>query len=364
MINVFGSCVGTEELEEIKSSLKAQWLGIGPKVNQFEKMMASHVGNDDFVCVNSGSNALLAAIESLQLPKGSEVIIPSVTWISCATSVELAGLKPVFCDVDYDTVNVTTESIYKAKTKRTKAVMVVHYGGFPVLAGYFLNVPVISDCAHAADTFFEGRHIGSFYDVSIFSFDGVKNISSGEMGGVTSPNKKYCDEVRNIRYCGIQKSGFEASTDKSKWWEYELKKPFPKMLPNDITASIGIAQLKKLDILQARRKSIWDRYQESLSDVCWLRLPPEIPEHIKHSYFTYFIKVINGKRDKLARYLLDNGIYTTVRYQPLHLMKYFNSKQKLPVAEKLNEELLNIPLHPSLTDKDVEFIIDKIKAFE
>ena len=118
----------------------------------------------------------------------------------------------------------------------------------------------------------------------------------------------------------------------------------------------------KLEKLQARRKEVWDIYQKELR-LSWLALPPEIPGHVSHSYFTYFIKVLNGKRDGLARYLLDNGIYTTVRYEPLHLYKQFGKYRKLPVAERLNEELLNLPLHPNLSDRDVEYIIEKIKGF-
>ena len=166
-----------------------------------------------------------------------------------------------------------------------------------------------------------------------------------------------------MRYCGLVKSGLQASTEKKRWWEYELKEPFIKMLPNDITASIGIAQLRKLDVLQLKRKQIWERYSQALKDLKWLLIPTDIPKFVKHSYFTYFIKVINGRRDELARYLLDSGIYTTVRYEPLHLYKQFGSKQKLPVAEKLNEELLNLPLHPNLSNKDVEYIIEKIRGF-
>lgn len=363
MINVFGSNVGQEELDEIKSCFDDQWLGIGKKVQTFEEQLAKFTGMSDVVLVDSGSNALYIAIEALNLPPHSEIILPAVTWISCATSIELAGHTPVFADVSYNTINIDLDSINNVMSNKTAAIMIVHYAGLPVICPE-IHLPIISDCAHAINTFYKGKHIGSMYGISTFSFDSVKNIACGELGGVTSPSPTLISEVRNLRYCGIRKSGFESSGTKERWWEYELKKAFPKMMPNDISASIGISQLRRLDSLQIRRKEIWDIYQRELANVDWIITPPNVPSYVQHSYFTYFIKVINERRDELAKYLLDNGIYTTVRYHPLHMISNYHKGYRLPMAEKINEQLLNIPLHPSLSDTDVEYIIEKIKKFK
>jgi len=362
MINVFGSSVGQEELDEIKTSLDSQWLGLGKKVETFEKMMSEKTNLNGFTLIDNCSNGLYLALSMMNLPKNSEIIVPAVTWISCANAVLKAGLKPVFCDVDYHSINITNETLDEVVTENTKAIMLVHYAGLPCYIK--TELPTIAECAHAVDTNVYGSHIANFYDINVFSFDSMKNIACGELGGIVSKRPFYNKIAKTLRYCGIEKSGLLASTNKSRWWEYECHIPFIKMLPNDISASIAIAQYKKLPRLQDVRKLIWDRYNEALCNIGWIEIPPEIPNHIKHSYFTYFIKVLNGKRDELAKYLLDNGIYTTVRYHPLHLMECFNSKQKLPVSELLNEQLLNLPLHPNLSDKDVEYIIDKIKDFK
>jgi dTDP-4-amino-4,6-dideoxygalactose transaminase len=363
MINVFGSCVGKEELSELKDCIDRQWLGIGKKTEVFEKMMSSKIGMD-FVAVDNGSNALYLAVKLLDLPKGSEVIIPAVTWVSCASAVILAGCRPVFADVDYQTINITNDTIEEVISRKTKAIMVVHYSGYPAIIS--TRLPVIADCAHAVDTYImldrNHIHVSCLSDISIFSFDSIKNVACGELGGIAG-SEEYIKRARDMRYCGLVKSGLQASTEKARWWEYELKEPFIKMLPNDLTASIGIAQLNKLNKLQTRRKTIWDIYQSQLR-LSWIDLPIEVPSGWQDSYFTYAIKVVSGHRDKLARYLLDNGIYTTVRYQPLHLYKQFGRQRRLPVAEELNETLLNLPLHPNLSDKDVEYIIDKIKKFK
>lgn len=361
MINVFGSCTGAEELAEIKDCLDREWLGMGVKTETLEKLLAEKLEVPDFTLIDNCSNGLLMALEMLNLSKHDSVILPAITWISAANAVKLAGHNIIFADVDYDTVNMNTATLNDVLCDSAKAVMPVHYAGLPCWIK--TNLPVISDCAHAVDSYIDNIPLSQYYTISVYSFDSMKNIACGELGGICSIKKQYQDMTKRLRYCGILKSGLQAVTDKNRWWQYEVLEPFIKMLPSDISAAIGIAQFKKLDILQQKRKDIWDAYNAELCDIDWIVVPPEIHKGIKHSYFTYFIKVINGKRDELAKYLLDKGIYTTVRYEPLHLYPAFGSRQKLPVAEKLNEELLNLPLHPGLSVNDVTYIIDCIKNF-
>lgn len=366
MINVFGSLVGPEELEEIRTSLEAQWMGIGPKTKAFEEQFARRIGAPEFVLLDSGSNSLHLAITLLGLPPGSEVIVPSFTWISCAHAVVLSGCKPVFADVDYETQNITRETVERARTKDTRAVMVVHYGGLPVELEPIqaLGLPVVEDAAHAVDSKRKGRTCGTLGEVGIYSFDAIKNLAMGEGGGLTAKNPDWVKRARQLRYCGIGKSGFEASANKDRWWEYNVAEFFPKMLPSDIAASIGLAQLRKLDKMQAYRRKLWELYQKELADVPWLSRPKDAPEGDQHSYFTYCIRVHGGRRDALAKHLYQNGIYTTLRYHPLHMNKIYGSTAKLPVCERLNEEALSIPLHPGLKDADVEKVLATLKAFK
>ena len=367
MINVFGSYTGQEEIDELSSSMNSQWMGIGPKVEKFEKLMADKTGLD-FVAVDNCSNALYMACEILNLKRGSEVIVPAITWISCANAVLKAGCRPVFADCDYNTINVTDETLDAVTTRLTRAKMVVHYAGYPADITN-TNVPVIGDCAHAADTYMalggvgKKYHIANYSDIAVFSFNEVKNIATPGMGGVAALNTDYSQKAKAMRYCGILKSGFQAASDRKRWWEYEIKAPFIKMLPNDICASIAIAQFKKLETMQQIRKAIYSTYQAGFKDEEWFLTPPEIPDYIQHGYFTYYLRILNGKRDELAYYLKEKGIYTTVRYQPLHLIKTYGSKQKLPVSELLNEQLINLPLHPGLSANDVCKVIGAVKDF-
>lgn len=365
MINVFGSKVGEREIKEVAESISNQWMGMGPKTKMFENRMAERLGVNKFVLVDSGSNGLYMALSLLNLKKGCEVILPSFTWVSCAQVVLLAGCVPVFCDVDMDSQNVTADLIKPHITENTGAVMIVHYAGLSVDMDPILELgyPVVEDACHAVDSTYKGRPCGTLADIGVYSFDAVKNLSMGEGGGVVSKNKDYMERADILRYCGIGKSGFEASTHgKERWWEYNIVEPFIKMNPSDIAAAIGLAQLEQFDELQNYRKKIWAIYQKEFKELDWVKTPMDASNGDKHSYFTYFIQV--PERDKLAKYLLDNGIYTTLRYHPLHMNPIYNCRVSLPNSEKLNETGLNIPLHPSLTMEDVDKIVTCIKAFK
>lgn len=361
MITVFGSLTGKEEINELSSSIESCWMGMGEKVKQFEKEFSSHI-NADFLMVDSGSNALLMAVKMLDLPPGSDIILPSFTWVACAQAIILNGHRPVFADVEIDTQNISARTIEKAMTPNTKAIMVVHYAGKPVEMEPILDfsLPVIEDAAHAVDSSLNGKKCGTIGDVGIYSFDSVKNLATPEGGGLTC--RSGIEKAKYLRYCGIGKSGLQNISSKDRWWEYDIKDIFPKTLPNDISAAVGLVQLQKLKKHQQLRKKIWDIYQQELN-IDWIQNPVNAATNEVHSYFSYFIRVLNGKRDQLAKYLLDNKIYTTLRYHPLHLNNIYKSDSVLPNCEKLNEEGLNIPLHPNLTEQDQNKVIEKIKEF-
>jgi dTDP-4-amino-4,6-dideoxygalactose transaminase len=365
VISVFGSKVGAEELRQVRSTLEAQWMGIGPKTKAFEAAFTKRLGLSDLALVDSGSNGLYLAVKLLGLPRGSEVIVPSLTWISCAHAVLLAGCVPVFCDVELDTQNASVDTIEPCLTPRTGAIMVVHYAGKPVDMDGVLGLghPVIEDAAHAVDSRIDGRACGSMGTLGVYSFDAVKNLAMGEGGGLTARDPELVARARLLRYCGIGKSGFQASADKARWWEYAIVDVMPKLLPNDVAASIGLAQLAKLDALQAYRKRIWERYQHEFAQTAWLVRPQDPGPRDQHSYFTYFVRVPGGRRDRLAKYLYDKGIYTTLRYHPLHMNEIYKSTARLPHCEQLNEEGLNLPLHPNLSDTDVDQVLSAMRSF-
>jgi dTDP-4-amino-4,6-dideoxygalactose transaminase len=367
MISVFGSNISEKEINNVIEVLKSNWLGFGGKVSEFEKNFSKKLGTENFCMVDSGSNALFMAVKLLDLPPNSDIILPSFTWVSCAQAILMAGHNPVFCDVELDSMNVSAEKIAPHITKNTKAVMIVHYAGKPVDLYPIMDIglPVIEDAAHAVDSLYRGKSCGTITDVGIFSFDAVKNLTAGEGGGICTKDKEKIEKARMLRYCGIGKSGFEAassSNSNNKWWEYNIVEPFIKMLPTNIAAAIALTQLERLESLQGRRKAIWDTYQKEFESEDWVIKPLEAKDDERHSYFTYVIRV--PKRDELARHLFDSGIYTTLRYHPLHLNGVYKSEKKLENSVLLNKDALSIPLHPNLTDGEMQFIISNIKSFK
>ena len=368
MISVFGSMVGDEEIANVTACMKSQWMGFGKNVELFEKKYQDKYGLPTFAMVDSGSNALFMAVTLLDLPLGSEIILPSFTWVSCAQAIIMAGHKPVFCDNDLNTMNVRATDIQARVTDKTGAIMIVHYAGLavdmdPILA---LGFPVIEDAAHAVDSTYKGMACGTIGDIGIFSYDAVKNLTVGEGGGITARLSSRIERAKVMRYCGIGKSGFDAAVStaggKSRWWEYNIQEPFIKMLPTNLAASIGLAQLDRIDDLQARRKTIWEIYQQELSEIPDLITPSEAKHGDRHSYFTYCIRV--PKRDDLAHFLLSEQIYTTLRYHPLHLNRLYGQTDiSLPNCEQLNQDALSIPIHPRMSEADVEQVISAIRVF-
>jgi dTDP-4-amino-4,6-dideoxygalactose transaminase len=368
MISVFGSLVGESEISNVVSCMQSQWMGFGKHVDAFEEKYMKKYVLPSFAMVDSGSNALFMAVKLLNLPEQSEIILPSFTWVSCAQAVLLAGHIPIFCDVDLETMNVRKEDILSKISNKTGAIMVVHYAGLAVDMDPILELgyPVIEDAAHAIDTTYKGKPCGAIGSVGIFSFDAVKNLTVGEGGGITSIDSKMIERAKVMRYCGIGKSGFDSAManagEKARWWEYNIKEAFIKMLPTNLAANIGIAQLDRIDELQKRRKVIWEKYQNAFANIPEIITPKEALGGDKHSYFTYCIRV--PKRDELAHYLLSEQIYTTLRYHPLHMNPLYGQMDVvLPNSEVLNQEALSIPLHPRLTDEEVDFVISRIIDF-
>jgi dTDP-4-amino-4,6-dideoxygalactose transaminase len=363
LLQVFGATFGEPELEAVRDALERGWIGMGPGVKRFEEALAERFGVE-VVMVNSGTSALQLAVDLLDLPEGSEVVLPSFTWVGCAHAIALAGHTPVFADVDPETANVDAATARKVITERTAAIMVVHYAGkpAPVDALAELGLPLIEDAAHAIDSRVDGRWCGTIGDLGVLSFDSVKNLATPDGGALLTADAEVAERARRLRYCGIGGSGFDRRGD-GRWWEHGIERPYAKLVPNDVSAGIGLAQLKRLDESQRRRREIWAAYGAALAGLDWLSRPPGPGPGERNSWFTYLVRVLDGRRDQLAAALLGAGVYTTLRYSPLHRIGPYAGGASLPVTERLADEGLNLPLHPRMTDADVERVVDALNAF-
>ena len=382
-INIYQPSLGQEELNAIDKVFKSNWLGKGKKTDEFVNAFASKLTTanfdgmgfttaspDDLLPISSCTEGLFQSID-LYVKEGDEVILPSISFVGAGNAIIAKKAIPVFCDVNPNTLNVEVEHIESKITNKTKAVIVLHFAGVPCDIERITNlcsqhnIKLIEDNANSPFSRVNIKSTGTFGDIGLWSFDSMKQLVMGDGGMIYCNNKEEMEQLVHATYLGLKtNSGFSNSVDQ-KWWEYDISMPGRRCITNDIQAAIGIEQLKKIDSQLIRRKLIHNMYTNTLQKLDWINVPNEIPTGIESSYYMYHIQTVEAKdRDPLAIYLRKQGVYTTFRYYPLHWVKYFQSNQKLPNTEYAANHTLCIPLHQSLSDKDVSYIIKTIKDFK
>lgn len=367
MIQVFKPFMGQEECNAVAEVLKSGWIGLGPKTAEFEQEFAKFIGVKYVVGVNSCTAALDLALKLLGIRHGDEVIVPTMTFVSTAHIVAYNLATPIFADVDEKTLAIDLEDIKRKITLRTKAIIPVHYSGrtcdmdaLKEIAGDM--IAIIEDAAHACGAEYKGKKCGSLGDIGCFSFHAVKNLAMGDGGALTLNNQQMCERAKRMRWLGIDKGTWDRTKmDKSYWWEYFVNEIGLKCHMNDIQASIGLVQLKKLESMNKRRREIVKMYTEGLKDIDGIETPPEDTKDYKSSWHIYCIKC--NKRDDLSAYLEKKGIGTGVHYKPIHTYPCYGNKPCLPVAERVFKKILSLPMHPGLSDRDVVRIVGLIRNF-
>lgn len=372
MIPVFKPYIDEEEKKEVMRVLDSRWWGLGPETQVFEKEFLNYLGSSYGVATNSGTAALHIALDSLNLRNGDEVILPAFTFVSTAHVIKYVGATPVFADINKETLNIDPESIEKNITSKTKAIIVVHYGGFSCDMQEILGIAkkygikVIEDCAHAAGAEYDGKKLGTFGDFSAFSFHAVKNLASGDGGMVISKSGNYLEHMKSFRWVGISKTTWDryspiSNGDEENKSAYDVENFGFKYHMNDIQAAIARVQLKRLDKVNEIRHKLVIRYRENLSEIPGIKFQVE-SSHQKPSYHLFVI--LSKKRDRIMNYLNAHGIATSVHYTPIYKFTAYSdnySKLVLPVTEEVSKEVLTLPLFPELTIEQVDFISDKIK---
>jgi len=356
MINIFQPLLGLEELLAVAQTFESNWIGKGDKVSTFEYQFAKYLGvpADNVVSTNSATEALFQVLEYIDVD-GMEVILPSISFVGAANAVIANGGVPVFCDVDYKTLNTSLEYIEPLVTNKTIAIILLHYGGYPcdiqpiVKMANEKFICVIEDAACALGATYNNKPVGTLADFGIWSFDAMKTITCGD-GGII-----YCSlpdkGLKHYMYLGMtSQSGI--SSDNNKWWEFEVTYPGRRSIMNDIAASIGLSQLAKLPDFLGKRAMYKSIYEQHLGEL------PILPGCTSgHSF--YWIQT--PRRDELAKHLRDNDIYTTFRYWPCH--KALGVNVGLPNTEKAAQETLLLPLHQSLSYNDVMTVIELTQEF-
>lgn len=376
MINIFQPSLEKEELNAVNRVFQSNWIGRGEETKAFENEFASHLNlapdmSSSVKTVSCCSAGLFHTMKLLDIQPGDEVILPSIHFVAAANAILDRGAVPVFCDVDPRTLNVTAKTIEEKITKKTKAVLVLHYGGLPcdmdsiceLVKTY--KIKLVEDSACSVASKYKGKSCGTFGDIGIWSFDAMKILVCGDGGMMYIKQPELMEKFEKLSYLGLcSKSGFENSIDK-KWWAYDVSCYGRRDIMNDISSSIGREQLKKLPGFIKKRQSISQIYNQELCNEHWLTLPPTVPEDCQSSYYFYWVQLKDQNlRDSFAKYLREHQIYTTFRYYPLHWVKFYKMDHcVLKNVENAALTTLCLPIHQSLSEQDVAYIIDNIRNF-
>lgn len=366
--------IDNDDINEVVKVLESDWITTGPKIKEFEDALCSYIGCSHCVAVNSGTSALDIAVQALELPKGSEVITTPFTFVATSNAIIYNGLKPVFADICNDTFNIDPEDIRRKVTKDTKAIIYVDYAGQPCdikaiqeIADEF-NLYLIEDACHAIGAEYEGRKVGNFADLTIFSFHPVKHITTGEGGVVVTDDEELNERLSLLRSHGIDKNAQDRYGPDASW-AYDMKYLGRNYRMTDFQAALGISQLKKLDMFIDKRNELASRYQEFLGDVGAVTLP-EIMGNVRHVWHLFTILLDESiDRDEFFRYMRNANIGVNLHYIPVYRHSYyvenfgFDAKE-FPVTENVFKRIITLPLFPRMSEHELRYICSKIKNYQ
>lgn len=373
-IRLFKPSVGKEELDNIRAAFERSWIGLGPNVNEFEEKWSEFVGSEKAIGVNSATAALHLAIACFNFPKGKKVLLPSQTFAATATAVLYNDLIPVFVDSDPITLGISLDDMMSKYDEDCVAVMPVHYAGHPVPMEILVpwakekGLKVIEDCAHTAGAMYKGKILGTWGDIGCYSFEEKKLMTTGDGGMMVTNKPELFKDVKAMRWVGIDKDNWKTAqsyTDEKRdamHWFYEINVLGYKYNMNDLAAAIGLAQLKKLPAMNARRSDIIQKYMDGLQGVEGVM--PLLPfEPSNYCYQMFGIRA--DRRDELMIHLKSKGIATGCHYTPLSMQPLFAPfAYGCETIEKEYEKIMTLPLHAELTDEEVEYVVENIRAFK
>ncbi len=366
--------IGPREISEVTDTLKSGWLTLGPKTKKFESETAKYLGAKNTVAVSSCTAGLHLSLSALEIGPGDEVITTSLTFPATVNVIEHVGAKVVFADIKRDSYNLDSKDIIKKITKKTKAIIPVHYSGnadglseiYEIAKEYKLYV--IEDAAHAMGASYKGRKIGSSEGIASFSFYATKNMTTGEGGLVSLKDDELAEKIRVLSLHGISKDVWKRYSKKGSW-KYEVNYPGYKYNFTDIQAALGLVQLQRLDSLNQRRRHLADLYNKLLCNVKGIKIP-YFPDEGKPIWHLYVIEVDEKEagisRDIFIEKLLEKSIGTSVHFIPQHIQPYYSKKYHLkatdlPVCYEVYNRIVSLPLYTKMSDKDVATVAEAIR---
>ncbi len=358
------------EIDEVLAALQAAWIGTGPRAARFEEQFAAYIGVPHAIAMNSCTAALHLGLVAIDLQPGDEVIVPSMTFASTANVVVHAGGKPVLADVRRDTMCLDPDELARLITPRTRAVIPVHFAGRACEMDEIMRlsrahgIRVIEDCAHAVETIYHGRHVGTIGDIGAFSFYATKNVVTGEGGMLTTTNPDWVSRVRALRLHGLSGDAWKRFSDDG-FKQYEIVEPGFKYNMMDLQAAMGLHQLARVEEGLVRRTQVWSRYNDAFSHLPVV-LPSPDAEGTRHARHLYTLLLdldrLTADRDTIQAALHRQHIGTGVHFRALHLHRYYREvhgyqRGDFPNAEWISERTLSLPLSSALTEGDVDDVV-------
>ncbi|MCX9081603.1 MAG: UDP-4-amino-4,6-dideoxy-N-acetyl-beta-L-altrosamine transaminase [Candidatus Methanoperedens sp.] len=366
--------IDEEDINEVAKVLRSSWITTGPKIKEFEDAICAYIGCSYSTAVNSGTSALDIAVQSLDLPAGSEIITTPFTFVATSNAIIYNGHRPVFADICPDTFNIDPEDIRRKITENTKAIIYVDYAGHPCdirelkkIADEF-DLYLIEDACHAIGAEYEQKKVGNFADMTIFSFHPVKHITTGEGGAVVTDNTELYEKLSLLRTHGIDKNTMDRYGPDASW-AYDMKYLGRNYRITDFQAALGISQLKKLDGFLDRRTELASKYDQLLGDVDFIRLPI-VKNNVKHAYHIYTILLDDTiNRDEFFKYMKAASIGVNVHYIPAYRHSYYINnfnidRHDFPVTEDIFKRIITLPLFPEMGRDKMEYIAETIKEYK
>jgi dTDP-4-amino-4,6-dideoxygalactose transaminase len=364
--------LGKEEEEEVLRVLRSKWLSTGPVTERFEKAYSRYLGGGFSLAVSNGTAALHLALACLDLKKGDEVILPSLTFVATANAVLYVGGKPIFADiVSTDDFNISHEEIEKKVSKRTKAVVVMHYGGYPcdmesiVAIAKKHRIHVVEDAAHAPGAEYHGKKCGAIGEIGCFSFFSNKNLVTGEGGMVFTRNQAFAERMRTMRSHGMKALSWEKYRGHLSL--YDIEGLGYNYRTTEIQSALGLVQLGKLNRNNQKRRRLVEAYRRELQGIEGISIP-FLLYRTGPSYHLFPVLISSSiPRDKMMDKLKGHGIQTSIHYPPIHLFSLYRKqfgckKGMLPKTEEVSRREVTLPLHPGMDGDDVRWIAKKLKG--
>lgn len=368
--------IGEEEIQEVVGTLRSGWITTGPKVALFEDRFREYLDMPEAVAVSSGTAGLHLALLGAGIGPGDEVITSSMTFAATANAIVLAGARPVLVDCESDTLNMDAGAVERRITKRTKAIMPVHFAGQPCAMDELLDIArrhkllVIEDAAHALGGEYKGRKVGAIGEATVYSFHPIKSITTGEGGLIVTRDAEWADRMRLFRFHGIRTSAWERHAG-GKSPLYAVEFPGLKYTMMDIQAAIGIHQLAKLDGFIDRRTRLAKSYKEKFKNMKGANLLGSVPYAHKHAWHLLVVQLelerLDVGRNEFLELLKDCNVGAGVHFPALHMQPYYQKafgyrSGDFPNAERAAERILSLPLYPAMSDSDVDDVAATVAA--